>query len=85
MKIARITLLALLAGSAPALAQMQPQQSQGQGLGPGHVRGMGNMSGNSPRAQYDQAKRAREVEKEYNATIKHIPTQKPADPWGKMR
>ena len=46
---------------------------------------MGNMSGNSPRAQYDQAKRAREVEKEYNATIKHIPTQKPADPWGKMR
>ena len=41
--------------------------------------------GGSPRNAADQEKNARAVEKAYNETIKHIPNQKPADPWGKMR
>jgi hypothetical protein len=84
MKIGLMTLV-LLVVAVPAWAQLQPQQTQGQGLGPGHVRGMGNPSANSPRAAADEERKAREVEKAYNATIKHIPTQKPADPWGKIR
>jgi hypothetical protein len=46
---------------------------------------MGNVSGNSPRNAAEQERNARAVEKAYNETIKHIPSQKPADPWGKMR
>jgi hypothetical protein len=74
----------LLAVAVPAQAQTQSSQ-QGQALGPGHVRGMGNPSGNSPRNAAEEQQKARAVEKAYNETIKHIPTQKPADPWGKIR
>ena len=85
MKIAPIVCLALLVAAVPAQAQSQSQSQQGQGLGPGHVRGMGNPSGNSPRNAAEQQQKARDVEKAYNETIKHIPSQKPADPWGKIR
>jgi hypothetical protein len=87
MRIALATLM-LLAVAVPALAQSpgaQPQQSAAQGVGGGRVHGMGNQSGNSARSAADQERNARAVEKAYNETIKHIPTQKPADPWGKMR
>jgi len=86
MRIA-LTTLVLLAVAVPALAQSpgaQPQQSAAQGSG-GRVHGMGNVSGNSPRNAAEQERNARAVEKAYNETIKHIPRQKPADPWGKMR
>jgi len=82
------TTLALLAVAVPALAQSpgaQPQQSAAQGTPGGRVHGMANTSGNSPRNAAEQEKNARAVERAYNDTIKHIPTQKPADPWGKMR
>jgi hypothetical protein len=85
MKIVPMICLALLAFAVPAQAQTQSQQGQGQGLGPGHVRGMGNPSGSSPRNAAEEQQKARAVEKAYNETIKHIPTQKPADPWGKIR
>ena len=87
MRIA-LTTLVLLAVATPALAQApgaQPQQSAAQGVGGGRVHGMGNVSGNSARSAVEQEKNARAVEKAYNETIKSIPNQKPADPWGKMR
>ena len=87
MRIA-LTTLALLAVAVPALAQSpgaQPQQSAAQGTPGGRVHGMANTSGNSPRNAADQQRNARAVERAYNDTIKHIPAQKPADPWGKMR
>ena len=87
MRIA-LTALALLAVAVPALAQSpgaQPQQSAAQGGPGGRVHGMANTSGNSPRNAAERERNARAVERAYNDTIKHIPTQKPADPWGKMR
>ena len=32
-----------------------------------------------------EEKKPKVYEKAYNEAIKHIPVQKPADPWGKMR
>jgi uncharacterized caspase-like protein len=83
-----LTTLVPLAIAVPALAQSpgaQPQQSAAQGGPGGRVHGMANTSGNSPRNAAEQERNARAVEKAYNETIKHIPTQRPADPWGKMR
>ena len=88
MRIALTTAVLLAVATGPALAQSpgaQPQQSAAQGGPGGRVHGMGNTSGNSMRNAIDQERKAREVEKAYNETIKHIPRQKPADPWGKMR
>jgi hypothetical protein len=82
-----LTTLVLLVLAVPAQAQSQgppdPQPQQQQISREGRVRGMQG-SGNAPRSAAEQQK-ARDTEKAYNETIKHIPNQKPADPWGKMR
>ena len=42
-------------------------------------------SGAQPQQTADQQKKSREEEKAYKDTLKRIPNQKPADPWGKVR
>ena len=42
-------------------------------------------SGVQPQQTADQQKKTREEEKAYKDTLKRIPNQKPADPWGKVR
>jgi hypothetical protein len=86
MKIGLTTLL-LLVLAPPAQAQSQgppdPQPQQQQIHRDGRVRGM--QGSQNPRGSAADQQKARDVEKAYNETIKHIPSQKPADPWGKMR
>ena len=88
MKIVLMTLV-LLVLAAPAQAQSQgppdPQPQQQQIHREGRVRGMQGSGSSSPRSSAEQMQKARDAEKAYNETIKHIPSQKPADPWGKMR
>jgi hypothetical protein len=81
----RIALLALflIASATSALAQAHPStQSTPEGFeGRGKHRSSASSAQNAANAQ----RKALETEKAYNETIKHIPVQKPADPWGKMR
>lgn len=83
MKIALMTLL-LVALAVPVQAQPQPQPQQQQSQQEGRVRGMGG-SGGSQRVTAGEIQKFRDTEKAYNETMKGIPNQKPADPWGKMR
>jgi hypothetical protein len=82
MKIALMT-LALLVPAVAAQAQPQAQPQQQQNQQDGRVRGVGNMG--TSRTTAEDIQKYRDTEKAYNETIKHIPVQKPADPWGKMR
>ena len=82
MKLAIMT-FALLAPVVATQAQPQPQPQQNQTKQDGRVRGVGNFG--STRSAAEDIQKSRDTEKAYNETIKHIPTQKPADPWGKMR
>ena len=42
-------------------------------------------SGAQPQQTAYRQKKTREEEKAYKDTLKRIPNQKPADPWGKVR
>jgi hypothetical protein len=51
---------------------------------PAHGRGKRD-AGAKPPSSAEQQKKSREEEKAYDAALRRIPNQKPADPWNKMR
>jgi ribosomal protein L9 len=65
----RIALVALLLATLAVPAQARGKQG----------------SGAQTQNTAEQQKKSREEEKAYKETLKRIPVQKPADPWGKMR